>query len=122
LPPDPEPLVQVAAIVLGAGASGAITGAVQKFAPQMAIAPDILGAGVGAVLYYFGDRIHPLVKAFGVGVLAGSLKGTIEKAIPAIAPTTATSTTTSSSGGSSSNAAVALAMAQAYANQQKVKR
>jgi len=79
---SPEPLVTVAAIVAGAGASGAVSGLVRNFVPQ--IAPDIAGAIVGGALYYFGDRVHPLLKAFGVGVLAGSLKGMIEKAIPPI--------------------------------------
>jgi len=82
LSPEPEPLVTVALIVAGAGASGTISGLVKTVVPQ--IAPDIAGAVAGGLLYFFGDRIHPLVKAFGVGVLAGSLKGMIEKAIPPI--------------------------------------
>jgi len=93
---SPEPLVTVAAIVAGAGASGAVSGVLKGVMPS--IAPDIAGAIAGGALYYFGDRIHPLVKAFGVGVLAGSLKGTIEKAIPTIGG----GGSPSSSGGSSS--------------------
>jgi len=34
------------------------------------------------LLYYFGGRYHELLKYLGVGILAGGLKGTIEKAIP----------------------------------------
>lgn len=82
MPTDTEELTKVAAIVAGAGTSGAVAGLLKGFLPT--IAPDIAGAIVGGALFYFGDRVHPLLKAFGVGVLAGSLKGTIEKAIPAI--------------------------------------
>lgn len=109
--PVPEEMAKVLAIVAGAGTSGAVSGALKGVLPQ--VAPDIVGAGAGLLLYLFGDRVHPLVKAYGVGVLAGSLKGTIEKAIPTILPAAAPPTTTTSSTG---NAAVA--MAEAYAAQQ----
>jgi len=106
---SPEPLVTVAAIVAGAGASGTISGLLKGVLP--AIAPDIAGAIAGGALYYFGDRIHPLLKAFGVGVLAGSLKGTIEKAIPALGGRSSPSP----SGGGSPQMTSAEAAAQLYA-------
>jgi len=82
LPPDPEEMSTVLAIVAGAGTSGAVSGLLKGVLPN--VAPDIAGAIVGGALYYFGGRWHKLLKAYGVGVLAGSLKGTIEKAIPTI--------------------------------------
>jgi len=106
---SPEPLVTVAAIVAGAGASGAVSGLVKNFVPQ--IAPDIAGAIAGGALYYFGDRVHPLLKAFGVGVLAGSLKGMIEKAIP---PIGGSSSSSSSSSSSPTTQTSAQQMAKAY--------
>jgi len=111
--PDPEALVQVAAIVAGAGATEMVQDLVKGFAPQ--IAPEIAGGAAGALLYYFGDRIHPLVKAFGVGLLAGSLSPMISRALrgglaPAAAPA-ATATPAPTSGGG----LAALAQAEAYA-------
>jgi len=111
---SPEPLVQVAAIVAGAGATEMVQDLVKGFAPQ--IAPELAGAAVGGVLFYFGDRVHPLVKAFGVGLLAGSLSPMISRALrgglvtapPAAAPT-ATPAPTSGAG------LAALAQAEAYA-------
>jgi len=107
--PSPEAMGQVLAIVAGAGLSGTVSGLVKGVVPQ--IAPDIAGAGAGLLLWYFGDRIHPLVKAFGVGVLAGSLKGMIEKAIPTITPAAAPPT-------QGTGITSAEAMAQAYASMQ----
>jgi len=107
--PDPEALMQVAAIIAGAGTSGAVAGLVKGFVPQ--IAPDIAAAVVGGLLYYFGERVHPLLKAYGVGVLAGGLKGTIEKAIPPIGGGAPPPTTQGSSGGGDVLAMLAQAQA-----------
>lgn len=101
--PEPQPLVTVAAIVAGAGAAGAVQGLVKGVAPTLT--PEIAGAVAGGLLYYFGDRVHPLVKAFGVGVLAGSLAPLIQKVIPAVggaAVTQPTATATTPTGFSSS--------------------
>jgi len=112
--PDPEAMGQVLAIVAGAGLSGTVSGLVKGVVPQ--ITPDIAGAGAGLLLWYFGDRVHPLVKAFGVGVLAGSLKGMIEKAIPPVLGAPAAPAGAPSGTGQGGQAAAA--MAEAYAIQE----
>jgi len=78
--PISEELIEVAAIVAGAGATGTVQGILKSVIPQ--IAPELAGAVAGGLLWYFGDRVHPLVKAFGLGVLAGSLAPMIAGAIP----------------------------------------
>jgi len=111
--PELEPWAKIAAIVAGAGVSGALTGMVTKWIPN--VAPDIVGAGAGFVIYYFGSRYHPLLGAFGVGVMAGSLKSTVEKMIPAPAGEGGGGGSGGSSSSSSSSAAENLAKAYVMA-------
>jgi len=56
---------------LGAGAKGALAGWVAKIAP--ALSEDVAAGLAGGLMYYFGDRIHPLVKKFGAGVLIAAI-------------------------------------------------
>jgi len=95
--PDPEDMMTAVAVIAGAGTEGTVAGVLKGLVPN--IAPDIIATGAGLLLFLFGDRVHKLLKAYGLGLMAGGLKGTIEKAIPPIggAPTTPTSSSSSSS-------------------------
>ena len=64
-------LIDLAVMGVGSGAKGAISGYVKKFLPDVGV--DIAGVLAGGALYYFGDRIHPLVRKFGAGVLIGAI-------------------------------------------------
>ena len=64
-------LIDLAVMGVGSGAKGAIAGYVKKFLPDVGV--DIAGILAGGALYYFGDRIHPLVRKFGAGVLIGAI-------------------------------------------------
>jgi len=64
----------------GAGAKGLIVKQVQKFIPE--VGAEMAGIISGGLLYYFGDRIHPIVKKFGAGVLISSIGGFVEEMIP----------------------------------------
>lgn len=68
---EESPWARVAAIVGGAGASALVASQVQKFMPD--VGTEIAGAGTGLILYLYGDRIHPLVKYAGIGVIAGTM-------------------------------------------------
>ena len=68
---EESPWARVAAIVAGAGASAVVASQVQKFAPD--VGAEIAGAGTGLILYLYGDRLHPLVKYAGIGIIAGAL-------------------------------------------------
>jgi len=56
---------------IGAGAKGTIAGYVSKFVPELGT--DIAALIAGGAMYYFGGRIHPLVKKFGTGVLIAGI-------------------------------------------------
>jgi len=75
-----EEWVDLLIMGIGAGAKGAIAGYVQKFAPEIGV--ETAGIVSGGLLYYFGDRIHPIVKKFGAGVLIGSIGQFAETIIP----------------------------------------
>jgi len=77
----PEPLLKIGAVVLGAAAAGAVSGLVRKVVP---VGAEIAGAIGGGLMYWQGERIHPLVKWAGIGVLAGSVAPAIAKHIPAV--------------------------------------
>lgn len=79
--PPTEELIKVGLIVVGSGAKGAVAGVVQRFAKDMDV--DTAGLVAGALMYLFGDRLHPYVKYAGIGVLAGSLAPKVEEIIPA---------------------------------------
>ena len=64
-------LIDLAVMGIGSGAKGAISGYVKKFLPDVGV--DIAGILAGGALYYFGERIHPLVRKFGAGVLIGAI-------------------------------------------------
>ena len=68
----------VLAILLGAVAKGFISGQVARLT---GLSPEISGGVAGILLYLFGDRIHPLLKPFGLGVLAGSIAPAVAKAL-----------------------------------------
>ena len=63
--------MDLAIMGIGAGAKGAIAGYVKKFVPEVGI--DIAGLIAGGALYYFGGRLHPMVRKFGAGVLIGAI-------------------------------------------------
>jgi len=105
--PDPEDMMTAVAVIAGAGTEGTVAGVLKGVLPN--VAPDLVATGAGLLLFLFGDRVHKLVKAYGLGLMAGGLKGTIEKAIPPIGGGGATTKTSSSSSSSSAELA-----AQAY--------
>jgi len=87
LAPDPaleSPWAKVAVIAVGAGASGAVASQVVKALPQ--VPAEFAGAGAGVLAYLYGDRIHPLVKYAGIGIIAGSLSPRIASWLGGLAP------------------------------------
>ena len=64
-------LIDLAVMGIGSGAKGAVAGWVKKIAPDIGV--DIAGILAGGALYYFGARLHPLVRKFGAGVLIGAI-------------------------------------------------
>ena len=75
-------LIDLAVMGLGAGASGTVVGFVKDFMPG--VSEDIAQIVVGGGLYLFGDRIHPLVRKFGAGVLISGIGGMTKGLIPGI--------------------------------------
>jgi len=108
--PDPEDMMTAVAVIAGAGTEGTVAGALKNLVPT--IAPDMIATGAGLLLFLFGDRVHKLLKAYGLGLMAGGLKGTIEKAIPPIGAPPATTSSSSSSSSSAEQAAQAYVLAR----------
>lgn len=98
--------MDIALMGVGAGAKGAITGLVGKFLPG--VSEDIGAIIVGALMYRFGDRLHPMLQKIGVGVLIAGIgqmtSGFIEGLVPG-----------GSSGGSSGNPGTQYTSVQAMA-------
>jgi len=61
--------------MLGAGASASVASLIKSWFPEQTktIADETLAAIAGFVMFYWGDRIHPLVSSFGFGVLIASV-------------------------------------------------
>jgi len=76
----PEEWLDLLIMGAGAGAKGAIVSQVQKVIPE--IGAEAAGIISGGLIYYFGDRIHPIVKKIGAGVLISSIGGFVEELIP----------------------------------------
>lgn len=62
-------------IIAGAGSSAAVVAVVKSWFPEQTatIADETLAMGVGFALFYFGDRIHPRLVPFGLGVFIASI-------------------------------------------------
>ena len=74
--------MDLAVMGIGAGAKGAIAGYLQKFVPEVGV--DIAGLIAGGALYYFGGRLHPMVRKFGAGVLIGAIGQFTSTLIPTL--------------------------------------
>ncbi|MDI6905670.1 MAG: hypothetical protein QMD13_09360 [Candidatus Bathyarchaeia archaeon] len=66
-----EDMIDLAVMGIGAGAKGTVTGWLSKVMPG--VSEDIAALIAGGALYWFGDRIHPMVKKFGAGVLIAGI-------------------------------------------------
>lgn len=64
----------IVAAILGAGSGAAVAALLKKWFPEQTatIADETLATIVGFLMFYFGDRIHPLVSSFGFGILMAS--------------------------------------------------
>lgn len=84
-----EELVDLIIMGLGAGTKGAIAAYINRFVPI----GEWAGLAAGALLYYFGDRVHEKVKVFGKGVLIGAIAQLVQRYVPTGAPATTTTIT-----------------------------
>jgi len=50
------------------------------------VSEDMLAVLSGGALYYFGDRIHPIVKKYGTGVLIAGIGSFIKGLVPGASP------------------------------------
>jgi len=102
---EESPWAKVIAVIAGAGASDLVQGQVQKVVPQ--VGAEMAGAGAGVVAYLYGERVHPLVKWLGIGIMAGSLSPRVKGYLGGLAPAAGAPTGT----GVPKNAASAAAQA-----------
>lgn len=89
--------VKVAAIAGGVGSSAYLVSQIQSYLPD-SISAEIVGVGTGILVFLYGDRIHPILRYFGIGIIAGSLEPRIREMIAE-----ATTKKAESSSGRSSN-------------------
>ena len=61
--------------IVGAGSSMAVLEVVRSWFPEQleGVEDETLAAGIGFALFYFGDRIHPRLVAFGFGMFLASV-------------------------------------------------
>ena len=61
-------------VLAGAGTSATVVEIVKSWFPEQTkdIADETLATAIGFVLFYFGDRIHPRLASFGLGVFIAS--------------------------------------------------
>jgi len=78
---------KIAVLVGGAGATDQVATQVQKVVPQLGV--EMAGAGAGVLCYLYGERLHPLVKWAGIGLIAGSLMPRVKQWLGGIAPAAA---------------------------------
>lgn len=71
-------LIDLAVMGIGAGSGGAVAGWLKNLMPG--VSEDIATIIAGGGLYLFGDRIHPLVRKFGAGMLVQGI-GTMTKGV-----------------------------------------
>ena len=68
-------------VLVGSGSASTVLDLVKKYLPVeglAAVGDDILATIVGYIIWKYGDRIHPMLKPFGLGVFiagAGSVVG-----------------------------------------------
>jgi len=62
--------IDLVMLIVGAGASGAITEVVKSWLPEQTagMEDETIAAVVGFILFYWGDRIHKRLVPFGLGV------------------------------------------------------
>jgi len=104
---EESPWAKVFAVIAGAGASDLVQGQVQKAVPQ--VGGEMAGAGAGVIAYLYGDKVHPLVKWLGIGIMAGSLSPRLKGYLGGLAPATGALAGTGT--GAPKNAASAAAQA-----------
>jgi len=76
-----EGIADLIAMILGAGTKHMVARLLGRFLP-----PEWAGLLVGVGLYWFGDRVHPLVKTYGTGMLVASAGQLLAGFVPALAP------------------------------------
>jgi len=61
--------------IIGAGASASVVEVIKSWFPEQTaqLGDETIAAAVGFALFYFGDRIHPLVQSFGFGMFFSSV-------------------------------------------------
>ena len=61
--------------IAGAGASAALVEIVRSWLPEQTegMADETLAAAIGFLMFYFGDRLHPLLVPFGFGAFLASV-------------------------------------------------
>ena len=67
--------VDLLLLVAGAGGSAAIVEVIRSWLPEQTegMADETVAAAVGFLLFYWGDRIHPRVPAFGLGIFISGI-------------------------------------------------
>lgn len=62
--------MDVGLIIAGSGGAGALGEVLKSWFPEQTatMADEILVAGAGFALFYYGDRVHPRLVPFGLGV------------------------------------------------------
>lgn len=57
-------------LVAGAGGAMALVGVVRSWLPEQTegMADEMVAAAIGFLLFYWGERLHPRVPAFGLGI------------------------------------------------------
>ncbi len=92
---EDEDIIKMLVAGFGAGAKGTVAGWLTSTFPQLKLTEDLAGALVGFLIWKFGEKVHPLVKTFGAGVLIGAI-GQFTKSITEqfLKPPTTTTTTT----------------------------
>jgi len=78
-------LTDVVVMGVGAALKGTIEGYINRFFPALVGWGGLIA---GALLYMYGDRIHEMVKKFGLGVLVAAVGQLFSRFVPAfVAPT-----------------------------------
>ena len=77
-----EELTDLAVMGVGAGLKGAIVGYVKDFLPD--VTEQVAALIAGALMWYFGDRLHEYVKAAGAGILISAIGGIVEEKVPSL--------------------------------------
>jgi len=81
LTPRKDELINLAVMGVGAGVAGEVTEFITSKLP-MDIEPKYVTVGAGYLIYKLGHRFHPLVSAFGAGVLISGIAALAQEYLP----------------------------------------